>query len=113
MDKQTLIIVIITAVVSAIAKELTSWFVRRAAKITATVATTVKEALIKHARILDIVVAGVVVISFFGNAFWISQSDKPITGGGVFAIASLTGLGFWYLREFEHKLLAYARDKSL
>jgi hypothetical protein len=109
MDIHTLTIIIITAVVSTIAKELASWFVRR----TATVAITVKNAFIKYVRVLDIILAGLLPVWLFGCAFWLSHSGTPITGGVVFGTALLIGVGFWYLREFEHKLLAYKRDPSV
>ena len=107
MDKHTLTTIIITAVVSTVAKELVSWFVRRSAKV----ATTVKDTVIRHWQMVDLINEGILSLAQFGFAFWASLTDKPITGPFVFFIALFVGVGFWYLREFEHKLLAYAKPK--
>jgi hypothetical protein len=109
MDKHTLTTIIITAVVSTVVKELVSWFVRRTAKV----ATTVKSTVIRYWRMIDIINEGVFSIFLFGLAFWLSWPGSPITGGVVFFIAFFVGFGFWNLRNFEDKLLAYKLDNKI
>jgi hypothetical protein len=46
-------------------------------------------------------------------AFWLGWPDNPITGGVVFFIAFFVGFGFWNLRNFEDKLLAYKLDNKI
>ena len=109
MNKHTLTTIIITAVVSTVAKELVSWFARRTAKV----ATTVKDAVIRHWRVIDIINEGFFSIFLFGLAFWLCWPGNPITGGVVFFTAFLVGFGFWNLGNFEHKLLAYKFENKL
>jgi hypothetical protein len=113
MDTKWLIAIVIGNVIAAIVKELVGAFIKRLPKMMATLIgklmPTVISILIKHWQRIDLVMTGVVALSQFGFAFWASQTPKPISGGVVFGVAFLIGFGFWYVREFEHKLLAYAK----
>ena len=109
MDKHTLTIIVITAVVSTVVSKLVSWFVKRTAKV----ATTAKFAVIRYWRVIDIINEGVLALFWFGLAFWTCLPGRPITGVTVFLIALFVGLGFRGISDTEEKLLIYEIEKRL
>jgi ABC-type arginine/histidine transport system permease subunit len=60
---------------------------------------------------LALIFSGILPLSLFADAWWIASSDKPLTGGAVFFISCLVGLGFWYLKEFEEKMVKHFRER--
>ncbi len=99
MDMDTLTAALVIAAATAVMDRLVDGCAKRIPVVAEKASTKLMAWIIQRRRLFPPVMDLAQSAAQFGLALWLAAKAAPVSGGDVFGIAFLCGLGFWFLRE--------------
>jgi hypothetical protein len=100
IEKAELIKIVITAVVTLVARELLSWFIRTTRRLAMMLKTKIIPWINKDAKRFDLILQGLSCIWFFWIFFFIVGRTDPVTIGSMKTTVFIGGVLFMELHTF-------------